>query len=82
MVTIYYHCILFLLQFYGNIGPFPKLQKKKSWAWLAFYHIYILGVVALHESNISSCLHFSMQNIEMPSDLDRASRWSNINVSQ
>ena len=45
-------------------------------------NIYILGVVALDETNISSCLHFSMQNIEMSCDLDRASRWSNVNVSR
>ena len=46
--------------------------------------IYILSVVTLviDEINISDCLHFSMQNIEMTCDLDRASRWSNINVSQ
>ena len=45
-------------------------------------YIYILGVVALDETNISGCLHFSMQNIKLSCDLDRASRWSNFNVSQ
>ena len=45
------------------------------------HNIYILSVVALDETNISGCLHFSMQNIEMPCDLDRASRRSNFNVS-
>ena len=45
-------------------------------------NIYILGAVALDETNISSCLHFSMQNIEMSCDLDRASRQSNVNVRQ
>ena len=45
-------------------------------------NIYILSVVALHESNISSCLHFSMQNIEKSYYLDRASMQSNVNVSQ
>ena len=45
-------------------------------------NIYILGVAALHESIISSCLHFSMQNIEMSCDLDYASSRSNVNVNQ
>ena len=45
-------------------------------------NIYILSVVDLDETNISGCLHFSMQNIEMYCDLDHASRWSNVNVSQ
>ena len=45
-------------------------------------NIYILRVVALHESNISSRLHFSMQKIEMSWDLDRAARRSFVNVSQ
>ena len=45
-------------------------------------HIHFLSEVALDETNISSCLHFSMQNIEMPRDLDRAPRRSNVNVSQ
>ena len=36
----------------------------------------------LDETNISGCLHFSMQYIEMSCDLDPASRRSNINVSQ
>ena len=48
----------------------------------AFQNIYILGVVVLDETKISGCLHFSMQNIEMSCYLDRASRWSNVNVSQ
>ena len=34
------------------------------------YFIYILSVVAIDESNIPSCLHFSMQNIEMYCDLN------------
>ena len=33
-----------------------------------------LCVVSLDEINISGCLHFSMQNIEMSCNLDRASR--------
>ena len=37
-------------------------------------NIYILSVVALDETNISGCLHFLMQNIEMSCDLDRASK--------
>ena len=45
-------------------------------------NIYILSVVALDETNISGCFHFSMQNIEMSCDLDHASRWSNVNASQ
>ena len=45
-------------------------------------NIYILSVVALDETNIFGCLHFSMQNVEMLCDLDRASRQSNVNVSQ
>ena len=45
-------------------------------------NIYILSVVALDETNIYGCLHFSMQNIEMSCDLDRASKRSNVNVSQ
>ena len=65
-----------------------SLSQKKKWSlkyiltstWdLGTYHnIYILSVVALHESN----LHFSLQNIEMSCDLDHASRWSNVNISQ
>ena len=49
--------------------------------WLLPY-IYILSVVALDEANISGCLHFSMQNIEMSCDLDLVSRQSYVNVSQ
>ena len=45
-------------------------------------YIYILSVVALDETNIPGCLHFSMQNIEMSCDLDCAFRQSNVNVSQ
>ena len=45
-------------------------------------NIYILNVAALDETIIPSCLHFSMQNIEQSRGLDRASRWSNINVNQ
>ena len=45
-------------------------------------NIYILSVVALDETNIFVVLHFSMQNIEMSCDLDRASMLSNANVSQ
>ena len=73
----------------------PKLivlnQKEESiystqrvrvglYAW--YINIYILSVVVLHESNISSCLHFSTQNIEMSCDLDRVSRRRNVNTSQ
>ena len=43
---------------------------------------YILSVVVLDETNISICLHFSVQNIKMSCDLYRASRRSNVNVSQ
>ena len=46
-----------------------------------FWLIYILSAVALNETNISSCLYFSMQNIEMSCDLDRTSGWCNLNVS-
>ena len=42
-------------------------------------YIYILNVAALDEYIIVSCLHFSMQNIEKPRGLGRASRWSNVN---
>ena len=49
---------------------------------LPFFNIYILSIVALDETNISSCLYFSMQNIEMSFDLELASRQSNVNVSQ
>ena len=48
----------------------------------AFANIYILNVAALDETIIPSCLHFSMQNIEQSRGLDRASRWSNVNVNQ
>ena len=44
--------------------------------------IYILNVAALDKTIIPSCLHFSMQNIEQPRGLGRASRWSNVNVTQ
>ena len=47
-----------------------------------YTNIYILCVVSLDQTNISDCLHFSMQNIDMSCDLDRASRRSNVNVSQ
>ena len=47
-----------------------------------FINIYVLSVVALDETNISGCLHFLMQDIEMSNDLDPASRQSNINISQ
>ena len=50
-------------------------------AMCSIQNIYILSVVALHESYISSCLHFSMPSIEMSCDLDHASMWSNVNVS-
>ena len=40
-------------------------------------NIYILSAVALDETNISSCWHFSMQNIEISCDLDCTSRLSN-----
>ena len=41
-------------------------------------NIYILSVVALDETNIFGCLHFSMQNIEMSCDLDHTPRWSSV----
>ena len=44
-------------------------------------YIYILSVVALDETNISGCLHFSMQNIEISCDLDGTSWRINVNVS-
>ena len=47
----------------------------------ATINIHILSVVALHEPNFSSCLHFTMQNIEISCDLDRASRRCNVNVN-
>ena len=47
-----------------------------------FSNIYILDVVFLDETNITGCLHFLMQNIEMSCDLDRASTANNVNVSQ
>ena len=50
--------------------------------YFVLLYIYILSVVAIDETNISGCLHFLMQNIEMSRDLDRASRRSNVNVSQ
>ena len=43
--------------------------------------IYFLNVVALDETNNYGYLHFSMQNIEMPYDLDCPSMWSHV-VSQ
>ena len=46
------------------------------------HYIYILSVVALDQSDISSCLHFSKHNSEMSCDLNRAFRWSNVNISQ
>ena len=45
-------------------------------------HIYIVSVFALDETNISGCLHFSMQNIEMSCDLYCTSRRSKVNISQ
>ena len=45
-------------------------------------YIYILNAAALDETIILSCLHFSMQNIEQPHGLGRASWRSNINVNQ
>ena len=32
---------------------------------MIYDNIYILSVVALDETNISGCLHFLMQNIDM-----------------
>ena len=60
---------------YQNLMNWLNLRAKP------FVYIYILSVVDLDETNISGCLHFSMQNIEMSCDLDRAYRWSNINAS-
>ena len=48
----------------------------------SFINIEILNVVAPNETNIFGCLHFSMQNIEMSYDIDRAFRRSNVSVSQ
>ena len=45
-------------------------------------NIYTLNVAALDETIIPRCLNFSMQNIEQSLGLGRASRWSNVNVSQ
>ena len=39
-------------------------------------------VVTFDETNISGCLHLSMQNIEMTCNIDRPSRWSNVNISK
>ena len=47
-----------------------------------YAYIYILNVATLDETIIPSCLHFSMQNIELSRGLGRASRWSNVNVNQ
>ena len=62
---------------YGN-GTKSNMQAHS----LLHANIYILSVVALDETNISSCLHFSMQYIEMSCDLDHASMRGNVNVSQ
>ena len=48
----------------------------------AYQNINIHGAVALDKTNISSCLLFSMQILEVSYDLDRASRRSNFNASQ
>ena len=55
-------------------------KKVKTMFVHRFHILYIFK--SFYESNISSCLHFSMQNIEMSCGLDRASKRSNINVSQ
>ena len=46
------------------------------------YQYLLSQCSCLDETNISGYLHFSMQNIEMSFDLDRASKRSNVNVSQ
>ena len=67
----------------------PTLSNNQSWKpifGLIFEWPlktgYILSSVALDETNMSGCLYFWMQNIEMACDLDHASRRSNVNVSQ
>ena len=57
-------------------------EKKLCNNLIVIANICILSVVAKDETNISGCLHISMQNIEMSCDLDRASRRSNVNISQ
>ena len=59
-----------------------KSLHQKSKLLILMLNIYILSAVALDETNISGCLHFSILNIEISCDLDRASRRSNVNVSQ
>ena len=56
----------------------PMFHKKD--ARLKWVNIYIFSVVALDETLISSCLHFSMQIIEMSCDLEGSGR-SNVNIS-
>ena len=60
----------------------PDVEHDVNLLRCLTYYIYILSVVTLDETNISGCLHFSMQNIEMSCDLDRTSWRSNVNVSQ
>ena len=64
-----------------------KIYDSESFQRVGFQklyqcNIYILSEVALDETNIPGCLHFSVQNIEMSCDLDRSSMWSKVNVSQ
>ena len=42
-----------------------KIFVKSDFPSQTCFYIYIFSVVALDETNISGCLHFSIQNIEM-----------------
>ena len=55
-----------------NLNQLSIILSKKYTILFVFSKIYILSVVALDETNISSCLHLSMQNVEMSCDLDHA----------
>ena len=62
-----------------KLSPNTKVINK---AEAKTKYIYILSVVALYKTSISSCLHFLVRNIEMSYDLVRASGRNKVNVSQ
>ena len=72
-----YHIVENLMHWLKSVCASAQSDQSPS-----FQNIYILRAVALNETNISSCLHFSMQNIEMSCDVERPSGPSNIDVSQ
>ena len=67
----------------GSTGLSESTLVKIPYSFIFLTTKYLHSqCLALDESNISSCLHFSMQNIEMSFDPDRASKQSYVNVSQ